>query len=93
MKQKKFSLIEIALAIGILAVGLTAIMSLLPLGFQETRDSIGENYSSEAADSMLAYIARESFNSDSWNELFDGDEFLGGGINCSIPSTKPRTWR
>ena len=80
---KKFNLIEIALSLGILAIGLTAIVSLFPLGFQEIRDSIGENYSSEAADSMLAYIARESYKD--WDPLFDGNGD-GSGANCLIPS-------
>lgn len=88
MKLKRFNLIEIALAIGILAIGMTAIVSLFPLGFQETRDSVGENYSSEAADSMLAYIAREAYSD--WNALFDGDGD-GNGTNCLIPTTKPST--
>ncbi len=83
MKHKHFNLIEIALAIAILAIGLTAIVSLFPVGFNEIRDSIGENYSSEAADSMLAYIARESYenNGDTWDELFS----YGGTIPISKP--------
>ena len=73
--KKNFNLIEIALAIGILAVGITAIMSLFPIGFQETRDSIGENYASEIADSTLTYIAREAYKS--WSVL------------DNIPESKP----
>ena len=76
-KHNFFNLVEIALAIGILAIGVTAIMSLFPLGFQETRDSIGENYASEAADSMLAYIARAAYND--WSVL------------DTIPTSKPST--
>ena len=82
MKYKKFNLIEIALAIAILAVGLTAIVSLFPMGFQEMRDSIGESYSSEVADSMFAYIAREAYDENTWDSLFVTD----GG---SIPASKP----
>ena len=70
-----FNLVEVALAIGILAVGITGIMSLFPLGFQDTRDAIGENYVSETADSMLAYIARSAYND--WTIL------------DSIPTLKP----
>jgi hypothetical protein len=82
MKQKKFNLIEIALAIGILAIGVTAIMSLFSLGFQEIRDSVGENYSSEAADSMLAYIARVAYH--------DWDDIVGTNASPgSIPRSKP----
>jgi hypothetical protein len=62
MRYKKYNLIEIALSIAILALGLTAIVSLFPLGFQEIGDSIGETYSSMAADSMIAYVAREAYS-------------------------------
>ena len=84
MKSKSFNLIEIALAIGILVIGLTAIISLFPLGFQGVRDSIGENYSSETADSMLAYIARTAYND--WGT----DDTPGVIYNSSeIPTVKP----
>ena len=86
MKRNKYNLIEIALAIGILAIGAAAIVALFPLGFQETRNSIGENYSAEAADNMLAYIAREAYSD--WNSLFDGDGD-GEGTSSLIPSSKP----
>ena len=84
MKIKKYNLIEITLSIGILAIGITAIMSLFPLGLQETKGSIAENYSCEAADSMLAFIARESYNSARWNELFGTS-----GDTGEIHETKP----
>jgi hypothetical protein len=77
MKKKKYNLIEIALAMGVLAIGITAIVSLFPLGLKEIKDSIGENYSSQAADSMLAFIAREAYND--WNIL------------DNIPTSKPST--
>ncbi len=81
MKCKKFNLIEVVLAIGILAIGITSVISLFPIGFQETRDSIAENYSSEAADSMLAFLARESYDPTTWNNLF--------GTSGAIPGSKP----
>jgi hypothetical protein len=84
MRRNKYNLIEIALSIAILAIGLTAIVSLFPVGFQEMRDSIGENYSTETADSMFAFIAREAYDEDTWNYLF----VTGGG---AIPSSKPST--
>jgi hypothetical protein len=62
MKRKNYNLVEIALAIGILAIGMTTVVSLFPLGFQTTKAAIAENYSSQTGDSMLAYIARESYS-------------------------------
>jgi hypothetical protein len=78
MKCKRYNLIEIALSIAILALGLTAIVSLFPLGFQEIGDSIGETYSSMAADSMIAYVAREAYRD--WDIIEDND---------NVPTSKP----
>jgi len=75
MKLKFFNLIEIALALGILGIGLTSVVALFPLGFQEIRDSIGENYSSISADSMFAFLAMEAYSD--WNTFSD------------IPTSKP----
>jgi hypothetical protein len=51
-----FNLIEVTLAIGILAMGATAVLALFPLGIERNRDSIGENYCSDAACDIVAYI-------------------------------------
>lgn len=58
--KKSFSLIEIALAIGILSLGAIAIITLFPIGINQNRDSIGTNYSSIAADTIFAYLSRET---------------------------------
>ncbi|MCF7791658.1 MAG: hypothetical protein K9M56_06635 [Victivallales bacterium] len=57
-RKKYFSLVEIAIAIGILAIGVTAIMSLFPVGLSRSRGAIGKNYCADAADSLFAYISR-----------------------------------
>ena len=75
MRKKKYNLIEIALSIAILAIGVTSIVTLFPVGLQQINDSIAENYSSLSSDSMLAYIAREAYSD--WNIL------------DTIPTSKP----
>ena len=76
MKLQKFNLIEIALAIGILAVGMTSIVTLFPLGLNEVNNAIRENYSSEASVSMMALIQTQAYSD--WN-----------GIISLIPTEKP----
>jgi hypothetical protein len=76
MKRRYFNLVEVALAIGILVVGLTTVIVLFPLGLQEARDAVGENYSSETADSMFAFIARLAY--DNWATVY-----------AYIPTSKP----
>jgi hypothetical protein len=69
-----FNLVEVALAIGILAIGVTAIMSLFPIGFERSREAIGENYCAEAADSLFSYIARETTSSSgNWTSFFTNE--------------------
>ena len=86
MRKKYFNLVEVALSIGILAIGVTAILALFPVGFDRSRQAIGENYCAEAADSLFSYIARKgSENSTNWNNLFG----VSGGSSALIPAEKP----
>ena len=63
-----FTLIEITLAIGIVAIGMAGIMALFPVGFNATRDAIGDNYSSDFADQFLHIIANQAKKSETnWN--------------------------
>ena len=88
--KKYFNLVEVALSIGILAIGVTSIMALFPVGFDRSREAIGENYCAEAADSLFAYIAREASVNGSWDVVTDlptdkvdiaDTSMLGDGFN------------
>ena len=76
LRKKLFNMIEIALAIGILAIGIVAILSIMPIGLKEDRVSKTQNYAASASDSAFAYVSREFDNS--W-----------GGL--PLPSSKPAT--
>lgn len=65
--NKCFNLIEIALAIGILSVGIVIIMSLFPVGVNENRKSVGINYSAIVAESIFSYISREANEPSNWD--------------------------
>ena len=60
MKEKKhlsrFNLIEIVLAIGVVAIGMTAVLALLPPALNANRDSLGDSHAAEIASNMVAYI-------------------------------------
>lgn len=61
LKPKRFflfNLVEVALAIAIVGLGITGIISLFPVGIKATNDAIGENYSSFVANRFLGYLAR-----------------------------------
>ena len=55
-----FNLVEVTLCIGVIAIGITGVMSLFPIGFNATRSAIGETYSAYAANQFLAYLTRNS---------------------------------
>lgn len=78
--KKRFSMVEVALAIGILAVGAATVITLFPTGIKQTRDSIGQNYSAIFADDTYAYIASMAKDPNSWKS--------GGGIS-TLPVTQP----
>ncbi|MFZ2653871.1 MAG: hypothetical protein WAX69_03075 [Victivallales bacterium] len=53
-----FNLIEIALAIGVVGIGFTGVVSLFPEALKSTRDAIGDNYCSYVANQFLVYVSR-----------------------------------
>ena len=64
-------MIEVTLAIGILAMGATAVLTLFPLGIDRNKASIGETYSTEAATSMLSYIeSTTNIDNGTWKQFF-----------------------
>jgi len=78
-----FNMVEIALALAIIGIGIAGIMSLFPVGFNATRDSIGDNFSADAADQFLHWInATVTKNDTNWDN-YVGDS---GKITISKPS-------
>jgi len=67
--KKYFSLVEIALAIGILAVGAATVVTLFPVGMKQTRDSIGQNYSAIFADDAYAYFSSLAKQEQGWDTI------------------------
>ena len=52
----KFNLIEIVLAMGVVALGMTAVLALLPPALNANVDSQGDANASEIASNMITYI-------------------------------------
>ena len=71
-----FNLIELVLAISIMAVGMVAVLAVLPVGLKEDRVSKVHNYSATASDSIYSYVSREL--SRDWTNTIN-----------SLPSAKP----
>ena len=57
-----FSLIEIAVSMAVAAIGVAAIMALLPVSVKATSDSVGDTLSADAANTIISEIDRVAWN-------------------------------
>ena len=62
--HRGFSLVEVAVALLIVAVGFTAILSIFPVGMQWTRDSLFRNAGMQGAASVANTVAATRVASD-----------------------------
>ena len=65
-RKKLFSLIEIAVAMAVAAIGVAAIMALLPLAVKSTSDSVGDTLAADAANTVIAQLDRAAWEHFDW---------------------------
>jgi len=65
-KSNNFTLIEMIIAIALVAIGVTAVMSLFPIAMHASKSAIGHNYSAMAAENIFSYITNEADKN--WND-------------------------
>jgi len=75
-----FNMIEVALAMAIIAFGMTSILGLIPVGLNASRNAIAENYGADAAGQLIAYINSEASSSKTQFETFLGTSAATGTI-------------
>ncbi|MEI6422678.1 MAG: hypothetical protein WCP55_10695 [Lentisphaerota bacterium] len=73
--KKFFNMIEITLAIAVVGLGMVSIMALFPVGFQASRDAIGDNYSSYSANEIISYLAKAAQRD--WTVIIGTDDTTG----------------
>jgi len=56
MKRFKFNMVEIALAVAVISIGLSAVLVLFPVGINATRAAMDENCCSDAAENITRYV-------------------------------------
>lgn len=64
-QRRCFNMIEVVLAIGVVAIGVVSIMALFPVGVSASRDSMAQTYAAESADQFLhhlEYLIRQNWN-------------------------------
>ena len=57
----KFNMVEIALAIVIIAIGLSSVLVLFPIGINATREAIEESLAPEISEYVVHYIRSKLF--------------------------------
>ena len=95
-RQHPFNLIEILLALGVIAIGICSIMVLFPVGANASRDAIMEEYAAASAEQMLnminfrlhMYDPGTQSTTKYWNDYI-GTTADGGGTLTPAGSARP----
>jgi len=67
--ERFFSMIEVAMALAVVAIGVVSIVALFPIGMEASRDAIADSYAADAADGFLHYQATLGKTSGNWANL------------------------
>ena len=69
----RFNMIEVALALVILAIGLSSVMVLFPVGLKASQASVADNNLGDVAERVAAYLQAKCTSSEVWenNGTFD----------------------
>ena len=65
-RKHLFSLIEIAVAMAVAAIGVAAIMALLPISLKSTSDSVGDTLAADVANTVIAQLDRAAWEHFEW---------------------------
>ena len=88
MKRHPFSMVEILLALGVVAIGICSVMVLFPVGASATRDAAMETYAANAADQILHMVKYELTRDggSSWNTYICDNTSTAVGIALPLNS-------
>ena len=85
----RFNMVEVALALIILAIGLSSVMVLFPVGLRASRSSITDNNLADVAERVVSYIQAESTSRAEWKVDGEGGNKLDVGTFDTEPTTVP----
>ena len=54
--SRRYNLVEVILALGVVAIGVVSIMALFPIGANASRDASMETYAANVSDEMLQFV-------------------------------------
>lgn len=81
MRKQTFNLIEIVLALMVIAVGIVGVMGLFPVGLSTNRDAVGRSNAADGAEQFLHYMASRIRNDWDTTAAFPGEKPNGEGEN------------
>ncbi len=89
IRKRFFNMIEIALAMGVIAVGLSSILGLFPIAMNSANESIGDNEMANIAETFLNTLQAqlEAEEASSFTE-----SSVLGGIGTKCPDGTPTKW-
>ena len=64
----RFNMVEVALALVILAIGLSSVLVLFPVGLRASRNSIADNSVGDVAERMAAYLQAKYTSKQMWTD-------------------------
>ena len=86
--RKYFNMIEVTLAIAIVALGMVGIVALFPVGLQSARDAVGDNYVNDSSQLFLSYV-KLSAKKDPATITQANIDSQWNATMVTIPTTKP----
>ncbi len=92
--SRRYNLVEVILALGVVAIGVVSIMALFPIGANASRDASMETYAANTADEMLQFVKyrlKEVGDDDKQTDIDERWEKLIGTTDSTgaITDTKP----
>ena len=93
-----FNMVEIALATAVIAIGISSILVLFPIGINATRAAMEENCYSDAVETVSAFVRTKFYVawSGNWNNnpnnLFDKDNYKTGLDSFQKKNKRRRFW-
>ena len=80
--NKYFSMVELVLAIAVAVLGVFAVLALLPVGMNASRDAVADNYLPDMAEQMLTFVQMQNdVNRDFVDDVLPDVRPTGGDAN------------
>jgi uncharacterized protein (TIGR02598 family) len=81
-----FTLVEVALAIAVVAVGLVGILALFPLGLRATRSATDDTQKASIAQDYIAYYQQLALTSNNYSssDILANADYTSGATNDNI---------